>query len=72
MDRAATVPTALRALTIGLLPVSANIHMQQKHWHSLSRIVLLQPRSIIFVDAVFDAIHTIYRMVRAAVAVPLQ
>ncbi|CAL8471502.1 g11044 [Coccomyxa elongata] len=66
MERAATVPTALRALTIGLLPVSANIHMQQKHWHSLSRIVLLQPRSIIFVDAVFDAIRTIYRMVRVA------
>ena len=65
LDRAATVPTALRALTIGLLPVSANVHMQQRHWHILSNNLLLQPRSVNFVDAVFDAIRTIYRMVRS-------
>lgn len=69
LDRAATVPIALRALTIGLLPVSANVHMQQRHWHILSNNLLLQPRSVVFVDAVFDAIRTIYRMVRSRPAI---
>ncbi|EIE21981.1 hypothetical protein COCSUDRAFT_66773 [Coccomyxa subellipsoidea C-169] len=66
LDRAATVPTALRALTIGLLPASVTIHMQQRHWHSLCNNLLVHPRSVIFIDAVFDAVRTIYRMVRVA------
>lgn len=68
LDRAATVPTALRALTIGLLPASVTIHMQQRHWHSLCNNLLVHPRSVIFIDAVFDAVRTIYRMVRGLTA----
>lgn len=65
-ERVQVVPAALRALSAALL-ADFKGGRQQRHGtsHALCTKLLAHPRSDVFLDVVFDAVRTLYRMVRA-------
>ena len=68
MERVHLLPAALRALSAALLAdhkVGRGQQQQPQHsaTHHLCAKLLAHPRAPIFLDAVFDAVRTLYRMV---------
>lgn len=58
------MPVALRTLTLCALPgASALRHLSAAHLRDLGAAMLRQPRSPLLLDAVFDAVRMLYRMV---------
>jgi hypothetical protein len=67
LERAAMVPCALKILLLALRPAGSKGKLQLK---AVCAGLLLKPNSGAFVDAAFDAVRTLYRMIRAAMLQP--
>ena len=64
------LPAALRALSAALLADCRGRSQQRGGTHALCLKLLAHPRADVFLDVVFDATRTLYRMVSALIAVP--
>ncbi|KAK9811831.1 hypothetical protein WJX72_010937 [[Myrmecia] bisecta] len=65
LRRAALVQAALETLICGLQP-SADLGLMRVSWQGLCKRLFAHPRLPLFLDAAFDAVRTLLRMVRAA------
>eukprot|EP00884_Botryococcus_braunii_P008267 jgi/Botrbrau1/17441/Bobra.0054s0030.2 len=67
LERAALVASALKILLLALCPAAAKGKLQL---HTVCAGLLVKPRAELFVGAAFDAVRTLYRMVRLAMVEP--
>ena len=64
-ERVQLLPAALRALSAALLADGKGSKHPGGATHALCKRLLAHPRAEVFLDVVFDAVRTLYRMVSA-------